>query len=149
MRHRGISSIICLLVAGLFVLGSPMAFAQEKMPWDGIVELSTTSVAAGVGLSWGSGVLTYQGKKIPFKVDGLTVGKVGISGAQATGIVYNLKNPGDLAGNYAAVTAGAAVGGGAAGLTMKNQKGVIIDLTATTQGVDFTFATSGVKIEMR
>ena len=149
MKRFGLYSIICFIVAGLFVLASPVAFAQEKLPWDGIVELSTGSVAAGVGFSWGGGTLTYMGKKFEFKVEGLSVGTVGIAKATAIGKVYNLKEVADFSGNYAALSAGVTIGGGGAGLTMRNQKGVILDIVSTEQGVNFTLATSGLKVELK
>jgi hypothetical protein len=45
----------------------------------GTVSIELTSVAAGIGASWGSGVLRYQGNSYRFKVSGLTVGDVGFS----------------------------------------------------------------------
>jgi hypothetical protein len=149
MKRFGVYGIICFLVAGFFVLASPVAFAQDKMPWDGTVELSTGSVAAGVGFSWGGGTLTFMGKKYPFKVDGLSVGSVGITNATAVGKVYNLKDVADFAGNFSALSVGMTVGGGGTGLTMKNQKGVILDIVSTEQGVNFTLAASGLKIELK
>ena len=149
MKKPTILAIICLLAAGLFIL-SPMieSSAQEKMPWDATVELSTGSVAAGVGLSWGGGTLTFNGQQYKFKVDGLSVGSVGIQNASARGKVYYLKNAADFAGTYTAIAAGVTVGGGGGAKTMKNEKGVIIDLISTNQGVDFTFGTQGVKITL-
>ncbi|MEM5789642.1 MAG: hypothetical protein AAGU11_20200 [Syntrophobacteraceae bacterium] len=149
MKKSKILMVICLLVAGLFTLTQGVeTLAQEKMPWDGTVELSTGSVAAGVGLSWGGGTLTYNGKQYKFKVDGLSVGSVGIQNAAARGKVYNLKNVADFSGNYAAVAAGVTVGGGGGAKTMKNEKGVIMDLISTNQGVEFTFGTQGVKVTL-
>jgi len=149
MKKSSIFTIVCLLVAGLFIL-SPIieSSAQEKMPWDATVDLSTGSVAAGIGLSWGGGTLTFDGKQYKFKVDGLSVGSVGIQNASARGKVYYLKNVADFAGTYTAVAAGVTVGGGGGAKTMKNEKGVIIDLISTNQGVDFTLGTQGVKITL-
>jgi len=150
MRKSSIFKIICLLVIGLFVLSPILASsAQEKMPWDATVELSTGSVAAGIGLSWGGGVLTFNGKQYKFKVDGLNVGSVGIKNAAAHGKVYNLKNVADFSGNFAAVAAGVTVGGGGGAKTMRNDKGVIMDLVSTNQGVDFTLGPQGVKITLQ
>jgi hypothetical protein len=102
-----------------------------------------------VGLSWGNGILMYNGKEYKFKIDGLSVGSVGIHNATAQGKVYNLKNVADFAGNYAAAAVGMTVGGGAGTKTMKNEKGVIMDLVSTNQGVDFTLGSEGVKITLQ
>jgi hypothetical protein len=37
----------------------------------GTVYIQTTSIAAGVGVQWGEGTLTYNGKKYPFSLQGL------------------------------------------------------------------------------
>jgi hypothetical protein len=149
MKHPRVLTTICLLAVSFFAFSSGLVFsAGEKLPWDATVELTTGSVSAGIGLSWGSGVLTYNGKQYNFKIDGLSVGSVGIQNATARGKVYKLKKVADFAGNYAAVAVGMAVGGGAGTKTMKNDKGVIMDLISTNQGVDFTFGPQGVKITL-
>lgn len=150
MRNPGTSKIVILLIAGIFIFSGALAFAaEEKLPWDGMVELSGGSVAAGVGFSWGGGTLKFQGKEYPFKMDGLSIGSVGISKASAWGRVYNLKKVEDFAGTYAAVGAGMTIVGGAAAGTMKNEKGVILDLFSTTEGMKFTLGTSGAKIQLK
>ena len=115
----------------------------------GTVSIDLTSVAAGIGTSWGSGVLRYQGNTYRFKVSGLTVGDVGFSTVSAVGNVYNLQKPSDLAGNYAAVGAGIAVAGGVGGVSMQNQKGVQIQLYSVVQGLQLTIGPQGFNIEMR
>jgi hypothetical protein len=105
-------------------------------------------VAAGVGVNWGSGVLNYNGKEYKFKIDGLSVGSVGIQNAKAQGRVFNLKNVADFAGNYGALAVGLTVGGGAGSKTMQNEKGVVMDLVSTNEGVDFTLGAQGVRITL-
>jgi hypothetical protein len=110
--------------------------------------LKSKSVAAGVGFSWGEGKLHYKGHTYKLAVDGLTVGSVGASEVQANGDVYHLKRLEDFDGNYAAVVGEATVGGGAEGLVMKNQNGVEIRITSTTQGLKLTAGVSGVKLSV-
>jgi len=143
--RRGMISVV--MIGSLLVLAS-WALAQEKKP-SGTLKLSEGSVAVGIGFSWGSGVLTYEGKEYPFSVEGLSVADVGISRADATGVVYNLTQHTDFNGNYTAVTAGAAVGGGAGATTMRNQNGVVIDLIGTTQGVKFNLSVDGVRLTLK
>ena len=112
------------------------------------LKLSGKSVAAGVGISWGKGTLTYKGKQHAFSVDGLSVGDVGVSTVDATGNVYHLKKLEDFEGQYTAVSAGAAVAGGAGASTMKNANGVVINLHAMTRGVKFKLGVDGVKIKL-
>jgi len=49
------------------------------------LRLSGGSVAAGVGVDWASGTLTYQGKHYPVSVKGLSVGDVGVTSIEASG----------------------------------------------------------------
>jgi hypothetical protein len=121
----------------------------QAQPLSGTVSIELTSIAAGIGTSWGSGVLRYQGREYRFSVSGLSVGDVGFSSISAVGNVYNLYRPRDLAGNYAAVAAGLAVAGGVGGVTMKNQHGVSIQLYSVQQGVQLTIGPQGFSIEMR
>ena len=123
------------------------AMAADQLP-DGTIELSGGSVAVGIGYSWGSGKLVFQGKQYPLKVEGLSIADVGVSDYTATGSVYNLKKLEDFEGTYAAVTAGATVGGGVSGAVMRNQNGVLIQLSATRQGLQFTLAPAGIKISL-
>ena len=139
------------LALGLMVaatLALPFSTALAKAP-DATLQLREGSIAAGIGFSWGGGTLTYRGKRYPVKVDGLSVGSVGISRATASGSVYNLKSLNDFNGTYTAVGAGAAVAGGGSIATMQNQNGVRINLRATTQGVKFTLGAAGVSLQIQ
>jgi len=137
-----------LMVAATLVLPFSTALAKAKAP-DATLQLREGSIAAGIGFSWGGGTLTYRGKRYPVKVDGLSVGSVGISRATASGSVYNLKALNDFNGTYTAVGAGAAVAGGGSIATMQNQNGVRINLRATTQGVKFTLGAAGVNLQIQ
>ena len=76
----------------LVVIGSLVSFlggfavAQEKKP-DAMLKLTDRDVAVGVGFSWGKGTLNFQGKTYPVKVEGLSVGEVGVNQATAVGSV--------------------------------------------------------------
>jgi hypothetical protein len=149
MRAR---SFLTVAVAGVWLvgmLGAASAEEKKKAVSDATIELESTSVAAGVGVSWGNGKLHYKGKTYNLEVDGLTVGSVGASSIKAKGDVYHLSKLEDFDGNYAAVVGGATVGGGGGGLAMKNQNGVVVELVATTQGVSLTAGVSGVKLAIK
>jgi hypothetical protein len=137
-------AMMALLLASVTSLN-----AQEPYYPMGTVSIDMTSFAAGVGFSSGSGVLRFNGQRHLFKIDGLSVGNVGISSISAVGNVYNLKNLSQFAGNYAAIGAGIALAGGAAGLKMQNQSGVIINLYAVQQGVQLNIGPQGFNITMQ
>jgi len=141
-------AITSLIVIGTLLMLSGVAMAQDSKP-DATLKLSGGSAGAGVGFSWGSGVLTYQGKNYPFKVEGLSVGNVGITVADASGQVYHLKNLQDFSGIYTSVSAGATLAGGGSVTAMRNQNGVEITLTSTTQGLNVKLAAEGMKISLR
>jgi hypothetical protein len=141
-------ALIALVALGSLVsLVGGLAGAQSKTP-DGTVELSEGMVAAGIGFSWGKGTLTYKGQKYPVKVEGLSVGEVGITRATASGKVYDLKKVEDFSGNYTAGGVGATAGGGAGATIMKNQNGVVIELVSTTQGASLKLAASGIRLTL-
>jgi outer membrane immunogenic protein len=122
--------------------------AAEAQPPDATLTWTTVSMADGVGYSWGEGVLTFQGHAYPFRVEALSVGEMGVSKAEATGNVYHLTTIEDFSGEYVAASAGAAIAGGRGIATMRNQHGVVIDLTAIDQGIELKFAVEGVKISV-
>ena len=143
--RRGLIGLVA--VGSLVSLLLGLALAQDKKP-DATLTLSEGSVAVGIGFSWGKGTLSHQGKTYPFKVEGLSVGEVGMTRATATGNVFNLKKLADFNGNYAAGAAEGTVGGGAGISAMKNQNGVVIELKSTTQGASLKLAAEGVKLTL-
>jgi hypothetical protein len=139
-----------LTVFGLSLASIVTAISMTAGQTDtGKVTLESKSVAIGIGVSWGDGVLEYQGKKYPFTVNGLSVLDLGISKVTARGDVAKLKKVEDFSGNYVAAGAGVTVGGGASAVVMKNQNGVEMTLTATTQGVKLALAAAGVDIKLK
>jgi hypothetical protein len=139
---------LLVAVAGLLFMTGGSGGAQDKKP-DATIELSEGNVAVGIGWSWGGGTLTYKGKKHKVKVEGLTVGELGVTRASARGDVFNLKKLEDFPGNYTAAGAGATVGGGAGATIMRNQNGVEIRMTSTTQGASLKLAASGIKLTLK
>ena len=115
----------------------------------GSVTIESTSVALGVGVSWGDGALTYAGKTHHFSIKGLSVIDLGVSKVSARGKVYNLKSIDQFVGRYAAAQAGAAVGGGMSALVLRNQNGVVLELTSTQTGVKLTLAGEGLDVQLK
>ena len=138
------TSMPLVAIASLCLLASVLA--AEAQPPDATLTGHTASIAVGVGYSWGGGILTFQGKEYPCRIDGLTVGEVGISSAHALGNVYNLTDLADFSGTYTAVGTGGALGGGGSIATMRNQHGVVINLTSTSWGANILVGVEGMKI---
>jgi hypothetical protein len=141
-------------VSGLALLFLVMAVATisvaaQKATPSGKVTVESTSIAAGVGISWGDGKLTLKGKTYPFSVDGLSLVDWGISKVSATGDVYNLSDPAKFAGTYVAAEAGLTLAGGMGGMVLRNQDGVIMHLRSVSQGAQLQLGTSGLIIKMK
>ena len=62
--------------------------------------------------------------------------------------MYHLPQLSDFDGNYTAVSAGMAVASGGAGTAMQNQKGVVMKLRSTTEGIDFRLSLDGVSAKV-
>ena len=145
---KNIKKIIILLIALNAMTGFAWAAGKQAKP-DATLQLSGGSFAAGIGFSWGKGTLTYKGKDYPVSVNGVSLGKVGITGSSATGEVYNLKKLRDFDGHYNAGGAGMTVIGGRNAVAMKNQNGVQVLLASTARGVDVTLAGGGVDMKIK
>ena len=136
----------------LLVSGVLTAFTQAADKPDATVRISSKSVAAGVGFGWGKGTLTYKGKDYPISVNGLSVGKVGISGASAYGEVYNLKKLQNFNGHYHAGGAGrrgVTLASGQSATAMTNDAGVMVLLSSTQRGVDVNLGGAGVDMKLK
>jgi len=140
----GLVALGCVLV----VAAHDAAAAGKDSKPVGQIQLKEGSVAVGIGYSWGKGVLTYRGKRYPFKISGLTAGELGGVTITARGDVYLLKKLEDFNGTYTSVGAGATAGGGFDVEAMRNANGVEIKVTSTTRGADLRAAIEGVKISL-
>ena len=141
--------LVCLVMAGILLVAVAAANAEGDPIYPiGDITMTATQLAAGVDYSWGDGVMKFQGKEYPFAVQGLNVAAVGFAKINAVGDVYNLTNAADLAGKYVAVSAGLSLAKGVAGLSMRNDKGVVINLRSAQQGVQLNMGVDGFSIKM-
>ena len=141
---------ILLLVLGL-MKGFTFAAEHESKP-DATLRLSGGSFALGIGFRWGSATLIYKGKEYPVKMNGLSVGKVGMTSVSAHGEVFNLKHLQDFNGHYnvsGAGTRGVTLGAGKTGTIMSNQAGVIVRVSSTQQGVAVNATGGGVDLQLK
>jgi hypothetical protein len=113
------------------------------------LDLTGGAVAAGVGFVWGHGDLTFQGKKHPFKLSGLSIVDVGAAHLSSSGVVYHLKDLNDFNGTYTATSAGITVAGGGSAAILRNEHGVVIKLLSTTEGLRFNLSADGISIKLK
>ena len=145
--HRRLTTGIALAgIVMALLMGSTLA-ADDKKP-DGTVRIQEGTAAVGIGWSWGKGQLSYMGKTHPFKISGLSVAEVGVTKAEATGSVYNLKNLEDFDGVYAAAGTEGTAGKGAGVSSLRNDKGVVINLKSETKGANIKIAAEGIKLTL-
>jgi hypothetical protein len=144
-KFRTVSRIALLLVLALATTAVP---AQSPEP-SGKVSIDSTSIAVGIGVSWGDGILNFKGKQIRFSIDGLTLVDFGITKASAVGEVYNLTDPSKFEGNYVAGEAGFTLAGGMGGIAMRNQNGVVMILRSASQGARLQLGPSGMIIKLK
>jgi hypothetical protein len=146
---RRVTMFLTVLAFGLALRVAARDIAFSQGDTSGKVTLESKSIAVGVGVSWGDGVLEYRGKKYPFTVEGLSVLDLGVAKVSAQGTVTNLKKLEDLNGNYVLAATGGAVGGGAGVAALENQNGVEMALTATGQDVKLSIAQGGVAFKLK
>ncbi|MFZ5448269.1 MAG: hypothetical protein ACOZFS_06495 [Thermodesulfobacteriota bacterium] len=144
--------VFLLMLAALCVVAVVQVGAQqqEKPLYPvGSIKFESTSIAAGVGVSWGNGTFSFEGKQYPISIQGLGLAAVGIAKVNAVGDVFNLKNASDVAGTYMGISGGIAIAGGPKGILARNQKGVVLDLRATQEGVSLNLGADGFTISMQ
>jgi hypothetical protein len=123
------------------------AFAQDA-PVDGHLHLTGGSVAFLAGVSWGHGRLEFNSHSYRVKVRGLKVGSIGVASYSASGDVFHLRHARDIDGTYGTATASGTAGVGAGVIRMQNGKGVVINMTMDTAGLQATLAPGGLEIEL-
>ena len=149
---NNVKKIAVLVLVVAVMTGFTQAASHHHSGPDATLRLSGGSFALGIGFRWGSGTLSYKGKDYPVKVNGLSVGKVGMTGSSAIGEVFNLKHLQDFNGHYnvgAEGTRGVTIAKGKAGSIMTNQAGVIVRLAATQTGLDVNATGGGVDMQIQ
>ena len=144
-----IRRIISSLILGLTILSFGALAADAPKKPSGSVTIDETQFAFILGGSMGGGVLTYQGKKYPFKISGISVGaNVGVSKISAVGEVYDLPTLSKFSGTFTKLEGSVTLGGGMGGTVLKNENGVIMHLKSTSEGIQFNLSASGVTVKL-
>jgi hypothetical protein len=136
------------LVALLAIVGASVSSAACAD--SGIVRISVLKGGWFIGASGGSGTLTFQGRRYPLSIGGLSAGLVfGASQTYFSGRVSNIRSASDVAGVYGAGGAGVAFGGGVGGIVLTNEKGAVLQLGGRQTGLMLNADLSGLAISMR
>ena len=114
----------------------------------GAISVKISKVGFIVGVGGGSGILTFQGKQYPLRIGGVSLGTIGIAEMELVGTATNLSSAADVAGTYTALSASVAVAGGAKAATLKNSKGVVLNLKGKEVGFEASVSLSGLTISL-
>ena len=143
MKQRRIFGI-ALIILGVFSF-----VATPSRAITGDVRIVFTKAGIVVGAGGGRGVLTFRGRDYPFTAQGLSVGlTVGASVTNLIGRASYLHRLSDFEGTYTVVGAGGALLGGAGGVRLRNQRGVVLSLQGAKAGVEFAANVSKVVITL-
>jgi hypothetical protein len=146
LNVRRYLSFVMLAMAA--VATAAVAADAPKKP-SGTVSINETQFALIIGGSVGNGTLTYGGKLYHFKISGISMGaNIGISKLSAVGEVYDLNNVSKFPGIFSKLEGSVTLGGGVGGTVLKNENGVIMRLTSTSEGLQLNLSASGVKVEL-
>jgi hypothetical protein len=143
---RTVRTMIYGAALGLVAMASLSTVSHAET---GSVRVVFTKAGFIVGVGGGRGILTFRGHHYPFTVSGMSFGAtIGASTNQLVGRALNMHAPGDIAGTYSAIGAGAALAGGAGGVQLQNEKGVLLQLHGVKVGVELSASVGGVTITM-
>lgn len=142
--------VFSVLRVGLLALAALIGTVAMASAADGTISIRIVKAGFVVGGSAGDGVLTFQGRKYPLSVGGLSYGfTFGASETRFHGKVRNIRRPSDIAGVYAQGGAGAALGKGAQVVVLTNQNGAILELSGEQKGVIVSLDLSGLALSLK
>lgn len=132
---------------GLLILLALALIAEPSSAKTGYVRVTFAKAGIVAGAGAGRGVLTFDGREYRFTVYGLSVGAtVGASITRFVGRASYLHRLADFEGTYTAVGTGGALIAGGGGVSLKNDKGVILWLHGPKAGLEFASNLSGIRI---
>lgn len=112
------------------------------------IAFTLSAADLGAGMSWGKGVLTFEGHDYPFRIRGGSGAAIGFSKTHATGTVYNLYRIQDIEGTYWSVQGEATVGAGKGAAVMENNNGIHIKFTSRSSGARLAFSVERLTISL-
>jgi hypothetical protein len=145
MTHYRIR-LLGAILSVLFACGAASPSKAET----GEVRVVFTKGGFIIGVGGGQGVLYFRGHRYPFTVSGASVGfTVGASTTNFVGKARHLHRPTDIEGHYSVIGAGGALAGGAGGVALQNEKGVVLELAGGKVGLEVSAAVGGVSVALQ
>lgn len=137
------------LVAIVAIAGASLV---SSAAWADSGSISISIIKGGfmIGASAGSGTLTFHGQRYGLDIGGISGGLViGAAKVQLYGSVSHISSPSDVAGAYAAVSAGAAATRGPGMIILKNAKGALLELNGRQTGLMINADLNGMVIGLK
>ena len=124
------------------------AFAEDEPSAN--IQFDVYKAGFVVGVSGGSGTLTFEGKEYPISIGGVSLGAtIGASKAEFVGDVFNLSAAGDIEGIYSGGNAGVALAGGKKVAELKNSKDVVLKVSGKQMGLELSLDLNGMEISLK
>lgn len=135
------------LLLGPLAIGAAEASAAAGS--SGRIAFRITRAGFIVGVGGGTGTLTFNGRKYPLSIGGISLGAtIGIASADFVGRVRRLRRASDIAGTYSAVGAGLAAAGGGSVARLVNSRGVELEVSGKQVGFMASIDLSGLRIRL-
>jgi hypothetical protein len=104
---------------------------------------------AGAGFAWGTGEISYQGSNHAFRLSGLSIADIEAANICANGSVMHLRRLSDFSGRYSASSVGSAAAGTDSVTHLKNERGVVMKLTATDAAWRINLLINGLRVRLK
>jgi hypothetical protein len=135
---------------GLLAMAALVGTVSVASARDGAVQIRIFKAGFVIGGSAGEGVLTFDGRKYPLSIGGLSYGfTFGASETRFRGVVRNIRRPSDISGVYAQAGVGAAAGRGAQVIVLTNQNGAVLELSGAQSGLIVSLDLSGLALSLK
>lgn len=141
-------ALLCAIAASALAL--PAAAQDAKGPPSGTLKVASDQMRLIMGGTAGKGVLTFNGQDYPFtfKSASAGLGAKAVKKMSATGNVYGLTRIEDFAGAYTSISTATVAGKAQVAASYKNDKGVLIDLRGTVEGVGLSLGGGVATVEL-
>ena len=137
------------ILAGALMMVAASIESRAQTGTTGTVRIQIVKAGFIVGVGGGKGTLTFNGKSYPLSIGGVSVGTIGVATVNLEGTARNLRTAADIAGTYGAASASVAIVGGAKVATLKNEKGVVLEVHGVQLGLEASLSLSGMTIALQ
>jgi hypothetical protein len=141
---RGTKFTAIVVAAGAMLMAASVpSYAQTCS-----IRLHIVKAGLIVGVGGGNGTMVCHGRPYRLSVGGVGIGSLGIAAVDLAGTASNVHRPSDIAGTFGAAGAGATFVVGAQAATLRNERGVILNVAGTQAGFQVSIGLAGMTIAL-